>query len=142
MNSPPDVGFYLDENLDGHTFVSVLLAARVAVVRCRDLRLGGLPDEVWIPQVSEMDLVIVTADVRTRYRFAEKQAIVAAKARVIHLRLGKRATHANLAHNFVNTLPDIVRFVKRSQRPWIVTLARPATPNAGERGRLNKIELR
>ena len=50
-------------------------------MRCRDLKLGGLPDEDWIPQVSGRDLVIVTADVRTRYRPAEKQAIVAAKAR-------------------------------------------------------------
>jgi len=134
----------VDENLDGHSFVDILLAAAIPVTRCRDLSFGGVEDKSWIPQVSKMGLIIVTADVRTRFRPAEKQALIAARARVIHLRLGNRATHADLAQNFVRTRIDIERFIKRNLAPWVVTLTRPTTTASGraiQAGRLNRIML-
>lgn len=145
MNSPPDADFYIDENLDGQAFVGVLLSSGVRVIRCRDLGFGGTEDAAWIPEVSKMGLVIVTADVRTRYRPVEKQALIAAQARVIHLKLGSRATHAELALNFVSTLKDIERFINRSPAPWLVTLSRPPVTRLGgavQRGKLNRVELR
>src|SRR5690606_38725434 len=121
----PDASFYIDENLDGETFVGILLSAEVPIIRCRDLGFGGIEDAIWIPQVTERGLVIVTADVRTRYRPAEERALIAAQARAIHLKLGNRATHSELARNRVNTLRDIERFIKRNPAPWVATLSRP-----------------
>lgn len=125
MNTPPNAGFYIDENLDGAAYVGVLEAAGIRVGRCRDLGYRGVPDAIWIPDVTRLGYVIVTADDRTRYRPAEKRALVSTGARVIVQKLRNR-THRDLADNFAASYASIERFVRRHPGPWVATLSMPA----------------
>src|SRR5690606_39532980 len=60
--------YFLDENLDGKTFRSVLTWAGVPFLGASDRGLRGQPDALWIPMVSAEGLEIVTSDVRTRFQ--------------------------------------------------------------------------
>lgn len=137
MSAPLSAAFYIDENLQG-LFADTLVAAGVSLVRCRDLGLVGVADAIWIPKVTKLGLVIVTGDVRIRYRTVEKAALMRSGARVLFVTLGK-ATHSDLAQNFVVCLPDIVRFVAKHPAPWLATLSRPS--QVGNVGRIRKIDL-
>jgi hypothetical protein len=135
---------YIEENLDGRTFRAVLVEAGVQFVRANDLGLRGAPDPVWIPRVGRDGLVIVTSDVRTRYRPAEKRALVASRARVICLPQSRAATHTMLARNFVNAQGVLARFIARHQAPWLVTLNLPVNRediSKGVHGRLRPVQL-
>lgn len=117
--------YFLDENLDGKTFRSVLTWAGVPFLGASDRGLRGQPDALWTPMVSAEGLVIVTSDVRTRFQPAEKAALVVSRARVIYLTQSRSSTHTMLAQNFVNAQPAIRRFISRNEAPWLATLNLP-----------------
>jgi len=136
--------FFVDENLDGPAFLDVLDAAWVTYMTARSLGLRGVADAAWIPRVSAEGLIIVTADVRIRYTPLEKQALVNSGARVVFLRRGKHATHAQLAQNFANAIPAVRGHAARRVPPWLVTLGLPADPldvYKGRHGSMNPIVL-
>lgn len=136
--------FYLDENVSGRVFVEILRAAGINLVTCGELGLAGAPDELWIPKVTELQHVILSGDIRTRYIGAEKLALSASRARMIYIKQGNRTTHAQLADNFVNTHRQIQRFIRRHPAPWLVTLTRPPNVSSisdGKPGRLSQNHL-
>ena len=136
--------FLLDENLQGDSFYSVLEAAGIYVVRCRDEGFEGTEDAIWIPAAAQLGYVIVSGDQRQRYRAWEKEALVRSGARVLHVVMGKHVTHPELAQNFVNTYEAIERFIKRTKPPFVATIVRPhleADLQAGKPGRILRKQL-
>lgn len=137
MSTPPNARFYVDENLDGR-FAEALIASGIAVVRCRQLGLGGVADAVWIPYVTRLGLVVVTGDRLIRYRTVEKAALRSSGSRVLFIRVGK-VSHDDLARSFIDSVQVIERFITRHEAPWLVTLARPAI--LGRPGKLYRLDL-
>lgn len=133
--------FYLDENIGGEAFASILTEAGISFTTYKQLRLEGVADAIWIPRVSAMGLIIVTADKRFRYEAWEKAAIVVSKARVIHLTPG-RAPMSELARNFVNTFPAIERLAATKEAPWLVSLTRPSDRKAALHGVAGNLHLK
>ena len=136
--------FYLDENLHGNKFASVLREAGILVELCKDHGYVGVEDTVWIPEVAERGWIAVTGYIRTRFRPVEKNAIIVSRARVVHVKHGKNATHEMLAKNFVNSLSKINRFLERNEAPCLATLTRPAKLEdflSGKPGNVNSQDL-
>lgn len=136
--------FYLDENLHGETFASVLRAAGISIELCKDHHFSGVDDTIWIPEIAARGWIIVTGDVKTRHKSWERQVIIGSSAKMIHVRSGKNATHRMLAQNFVNTLPRIEAFLNKNPAPCLATLTRPSKLEdyrAGKPGNINKQKL-
>ena len=118
--------FFLDENLHGEKFASVLRNADIPIELHKEHFEPGTEDTVWIPEVASRGWIAVTGDVNTRFNPLEKRAIVISRARMIHVKPGKNATHHVLAVNFVNTYEKICRFLERNDAPCLATLTRPS----------------
>ena len=67
---PPDAELivFLDENLDGATLASTLLAARVPVRRLSEEFDRSMEDAAWLPEVTKRGWVVATRDNRIRHR--------------------------------------------------------------------------
>ena len=136
--------FYLDENLHGNTFANVLRKANIRIELCKDHGFIGVDDTVWIPEVASRGWIILTGDIRTRYRPLEKQVIITSQARMIHIKSGKGTTHKMLATNFVNSLSIINKYLKLDEAPCLATLTRPSRSEdslSGKPGNLNPQKL-
>lgn len=136
--------FYLDENLHGNTFSSVLRDADIPIELCKDHGFIGVDDTEWIPEVASHGWIILTGDIRTRYVPWEKQVILASRARMIHIKSGKNTTHEMLAVNFVNSLSTINKYLNLDEAPCLATLTRPKKLEdflSGKPGNLNPQKL-
>jgi hypothetical protein len=132
--------FYLDENLDGEAFWSVLLAAGLEVELHRNHFRRGERDEVWIPKVAANGWIAVTGDIKTRFTVTQKRAIIESNAQMIHVRHGKNATHAKLATNFVNSLDKIRDFLEKHELPCLGVLMRPSSIDDYFRGKPGSVK--
>lgn len=134
--------YFLDENL-GRRVGSVLKEAGFNVVTSHDLGLAGRPDVEWISQVAAQDRIIITADANIRLVPAEKAAVIAARARLITVRIGKVATVINVAVNIVNSQAVLERFIARTDAPWIISLSMPDEQSfkLGRPGKLSRNKL-
>lgn len=140
--------FFLDENLSanerGGVFAQVLRAAEIPIELYKSHYDDREDDAIWIPAIARRGWIIVTADNKTRYRPHEKQAIVRAQARMLHLIPGERTTHKVLAQNFVNTYSKIVRFSEGREPPYIGRVLRPSKEEdflAGRAGSVRPVDL-
>ena len=136
--------FYLDENLHGDKFANVLREAGVSLELCKEHGFSGADDTLWIPEVAKRGWVALTGDIKTRFRPHEKEVIIVSRARMIHVRKGKNATHEMLAINFVNSLAKVERFLERNEAPCLATLTRPSKVEdylAGKSGNINPQDL-
>ncbi len=118
--------FFLDENLHGDKFATVLRDAGIAIELYKAHYPPGVDDTIWIPEVANRDWISLTGDVRTRFKPWEKAVIVRSNARMVHVKKGKNATHKMLATNFVNTFDAICRFLDTHSAPCLATLTRPS----------------
>lgn len=84
------------------------------------------PDEEWITAVAKHGWVALTHDKAISRRPNERAAVLKARLRLIVV-VG-RATHADLAENFVRSLASIQRFVTKHPAPFIARLYQP-TPS-------------
>ena len=123
--------------------VSFLRGAGIDVTTSRELGLNNTPDVIWIPQVASLDYVIVTADARLRLVPAEKEAMIAARARVVVGRVGGSSGLERVARNLVNSHTALERFVDRETAPWFVSLSLPNDKDFDLRrpGRISKNKL-
>lgn len=136
--------FYLDENLHGNTFASVLRDAGLQIELCKDHGFVGVDDTVWIPEVASRGWVILTGDIRTRYVPWEKRVIITSRAQMIHIKSGKSTTHKMLATNFVSSLSIVDKYLSSNEAPCLATLTRPVRPEdtlLGKPGNLNPQKL-
>lgn len=115
--------FFADRNL-GKAFPAALRTAGIRVEIHDDHFPQDTADEQWIANVSAQRWVVITKDSRIRYQPNELAAVVAAKARMLVL-VGD-AKHAELAENFIRTMPKIMAFLAKRRGPMIAKVYRPA----------------
>lgn len=122
--------FFTDRNL-GKTFPEALRTAGIPVEIHDDHFAQDTADERWIAKVSARRWVVITKDSRIRYKPNELATVVAAKARMLVL-VGD-AKHADLADNFVRTMPKILRFLAKRRGPMIAKVYRPSAAESAEK---------
>jgi len=125
--------FFTDRDL-GNQFPNILEAAGLTVERHRTHFAPECPDEEWLREIGRRQWVAITHDSRIRYKPNERDAVIRSQVKLLVV-IGK-APFADLARNFVNTLPKIERFLARHSAPLIAKVYRPsprqiaADPNA------------
>lgn len=97
---------------------------RVTVERHQDHFRQDCPDEEWLQAIGQNQRVAITHDTRIRYKPNEREAVIRNCVKLL-VTIGK-APFAELALNFVNTLPKIDRFLERNDAPLIAKIYRPS----------------
>ena len=121
MSEPHEYVFFTDRDL-GKQFPEILLNAGIHVERHCDHFADDAKDEDWLREISKRGWLVLTHDQRMRYRPNEIAAIREFKIGLFVI-IGK-APFAELARNFVNTLPQIVKFVDEHPRPFVAKVYR------------------
>ena len=133
-NGPPEQVFFVDRDL-GRAFVQVLRQGGLRVEAHDDHFRQDSPDEEWLLETANREWIVLTHDAKIRYTSRAKEAILAARARVIVLK-GKSPT-ARMAEAFLLTLKRVLRFLKKQEGPFIAKLY----PNLDEPNQPGRIEL-
>ncbi len=116
--------YFTDRDL-GKQFPSILAAAGILVQRHGDLFQPEGSDEEWLEHCGTKGRIAVSHNSRIRYVPNELEAVK--RFKVPLLILVGQATTAELAHNFVRTLPRIEAFLEGRSPPFIGKVYR-ATP--------------
>jgi len=116
--------YFSDRDLGRHTFPDILTAAGVAVERHHDHFADDTPDEEWLAVAVARGWVALTQDGRMIRRAAVQDIVMRVGARLLHL-AGANVRTEQVARNFLNTLPQIERFLDRHQGPLIARVYRP-----------------
>jgi hypothetical protein len=134
---------FIDQNLDGDSFLDPLRKAGLTFVRHRDLFAQDVDDLVWIAKVARSGYIAVTGDKRTRWNDYERLQISAARARVLQL-VRRNATHPELGHNLAVSYERVQVFFEDRDVPTIGVLSRPNAPsqNPGQAGTIREYKLR
>jgi hypothetical protein len=135
------VEFFTDRDLGGEIFPRVLRGAGVRVHRHADHFPPDAPDHAWLPVVAERGWSILSNDLAILRRPLERDAVMRSRARLFVL-VGGDARAADLAMNFVNTLPAVERFLARHPAPFIAKVYRPNPVSAIESGLPGSVELK
>lgn len=114
--------WFTDRDL-GKRFPDILAAAGVSVERHQDLFPPDGSDEQWLEHCGRNSRIGVTHNERIRYTPNELAAVV--EHRVALLVVVGKVPLAELAQNFVNTLPTIEAFVRGRRPPYIAKVYRP-----------------
>lgn len=122
MSAPPDYVFFTDRDL-GKQFPAILRNAGISVERHADHFADEAKDEDWLKEVGRRGWYVLTHDRRMRYRSNEIDTI--AKFNIGMFVIVGKAPLAELALNSVHTLPQIIRFIDKNQRPFIAKIYRP-----------------
>ena len=116
--------YFTDRDL-GKQFPRILAEAGIVVERHGDLFQPEGSDEEWLEHCGTNGRIGVSHNSRIRYVPNELQAVK--RFKVPLLILVRQATTAELAHNFVRTLPRIEAFLEGRSPPFIAKVYR-ATP--------------
>lgn len=116
--------YFTDRDL-GKQFPRILADAGVVVERHGDLFQPEGSDEEWLEHCGTKGRIAVSHNSRIRYVPNELEAVK--RFKVPLLILVGQATTAELAHNFVRTLPRIETFLEGRSSPFIGKVYR-ATP--------------
>jgi hypothetical protein len=117
------VVFFTDRDL-GLQFPRTLREAGLTVERHADHFPPNSPDTTWLSQVSKRGWVALTHDRRIRYKPNELAAVVQHQAALLVV-VGQ-ASHLDLARSFIRTVPRILVFLGRHERPLIAKVYRPS----------------
>ena len=115
--------YFTDRDL-GKRFPEILAAAGLTVERHRDLFPPDGSDEQWLEHCGNSARVAITHNERIRYTPNELAAVIAHRVALLIV-IGK-VSLADLARNFVNTLPKIEAFLDKHERPYIAKVYRPS----------------
>lgn len=116
--------WFTDRDL-GKRFPEILTAAGLTVERHHDLFPPDGPDEQWLEHCGRNGRIALTHNERIRYTPNELAAVD--QHRVSLLIVIGKAPHAELARNFVNTLPKIAIFLDEHEPPYIAKVYRPSS---------------
>lgn len=119
--------FFADRNL-GRVIWETLREAGIRIERHLDHFVHNSPDDEWLVEVGRRGWYVLTLDRKIRYRPNEKAAVLEAGVGLFIL-VGKNATHAELARNFVATRPRLYDFIETQQRPFIARIYRGDRPD-------------
>lgn len=114
--------YFTDRDL-GKQFPHILTEAGIAVERHGDLFRPEGSDEEWLEHSGTNGRIALSHNSRIRYVPNELEAVK--RFRVPLLILVGQATTAELAHNFVRTLPQIEAFLAGRAPPFIGKVYRP-----------------
>ncbi|MEX0958318.1 MAG: hypothetical protein WDZ63_03435 [Burkholderiales bacterium] len=114
--------FFTDRDL-GKRFPEILTAAGLTVERHHDLFPPDGSDEQWLEYCGRKGCIALTHNERIRYTPNELTAVK--RHRVSLLVLVGKAPFAELAENFVATLPKIESFLDCHKPPFIGKIYRP-----------------
>lgn len=115
--------WFTDRDL-GKQFPRILADAGMPVQRHGDLFPPDGSDEQWLEHCGKHGLVAITHNSRIRYVPNELSAVVRFKVQLVVV-VGKAPT-AELAHNFVHTLPRIEAVLDQHRAPVILKVYRAA----------------
>ena len=114
--------FFTDRDL-GQRFPDILRAAGIQVERHCDHFADDAPDVQWIVEVASRGWIGVTHDKAISRRPNERDTVLEAGLGLL-IMVGA-APYAELANNFVVTLPRITTFVQKHHPPFIARVYRP-----------------
>lgn len=133
--------FFTDRDLGGHVFPGILREAGIAVHRHADHFRPDAPDTEWLPMVAERGWIILSNDRAILRRPLERDAVMQSGACLLVL-IGGDAPAAQLARNFVNTLPQVQRLLAQTPPPFIAKVYRPSPVSAVESGTPGTVEVK
>jgi hypothetical protein len=81
------------------------------------------PDEDWLPAVGRRGWVVITRDLKIRYRAIEKEAALASGVRMISL-TARRLSAGELGEAFVASSARVMRLLDAQRSPFIATMTR------------------
>ena len=115
--------FFTDRDL-GKQFPAILRAAGLDVERHADHFAPAAPDEEWLAVAGAQGWLAITHDARIRYKPNELAAVK--RNRVALFVVVGDAPHAELATNFVRTVPRVEVFATQHVPPYIAKVYRPS----------------
>jgi hypothetical protein len=115
--------WFTDRDL-GKRFPEILTAAGLTVERHHDLFPPDGSDEQWLEHCGRNARIALTHNERIRYTPNELAAVI--DHRVALLIVIGKVPLAELAYNFVNTLPKIEAFLDEYEPPYIAKVYRPS----------------
>lgn len=131
--------YFTDRDL-GKQFPRILADAGIAVERHADLFPPDGSDEQWLEHCGTAGRVAITHNSRIRYVPNELAAVRRFKVQLLIV-VGQ-APSAELAHNFVRTLPRIESMLDEVRPPFILKVYRPtpaaSTPTMAPAGRVEQ----
>lgn len=117
--------WFTDRDL-GKRFPETLSAAGLTVERHQGLFPQDGSDEQWLEHCGRNERIALTHNERIRYTPNQLAAVM--EHRVALLIVIGKVPHADLARNFVNTLPKIETFLDEHEPPYIAKVYRPPMP--------------
>lgn len=131
--------YFADRNLGAKIFPAALRAAGIKVHAHNEHFAHDAADADWIPVVAQRGWVILTSDAAIRRNPLERAAVLTSGAAMLVL-VGANAKTAELARNFVNTLPKIESFLARESVPLMAKVFRPNPTSEVAEGKPGRIE--
>ena len=119
-----DYIFFTDRDL-GHIVPNALRQAGFKVERHADHFATDSVDADWLSEVGNRDWVALTHNWRQRYVASERDAVM--RSRLALFLLIGHASHDELAANLVRTMPRVLRFLAKTDPPFIAKIYRPNT---------------
>lgn len=130
---------FADRNL-GKRFVTIVREASIEIIAHAEHFSDNARDEEWLAKAGAEGWFCISLDARIRYRPNERDAVMHAGVGLFIL--AGRASHQDLAENFVRTFPKIKRFTEKHNRPFIAKVYRPpASIRERYPGRPGRVEL-
>lgn len=83
----------------------------------------GTEDTKWLPFVGRNGWILITKDKRIRFNELEKNAVIAYRVREFYFTSGNHSG-AEMAAMLVTALPDMIRFFKKYQPPFIASITK------------------
>lgn len=122
--------YFTDRDL-GKRFPTILRNAGLSVERHDDLFAPITTDTEWLKYCGIHHRVAITHNERIRYTPNELAAVVQHKVSLLIV-VG-RAPLAELAHNFVNTIPRIEALINTHEPPYIAKIYRPSASELAQK---------
>lgn len=120
----PHPVFFVDRDLDGNIFTTILKNAGIPIERHQAHFVHNVPDHEWIAEAGKRGWYVLTHDKTIRHRIKELNAVRENNVDMFIL-VGK-ASHVELASVLAAMIQKVVRFIRKNERPFIAKIYRPA----------------
>jgi hypothetical protein len=114
--------FFIDRCLGKQAFPRPLIEAGLEVELHDDHFAIDCPDELWLAEAGRRDWIVVTRDLRIRYREVERDAAFSNQVRIISL-TARRLSADDLGRAFATHAVALRRFLVRMRGPFIATMS-------------------
>jgi hypothetical protein len=120
---PESPVFFVDRCLGRRAFPEPLRECGLLVELHDDHFDVAAPDEEWLSEVGRRGWIVLTRDLRIRYRAIEREAALANGVRMISL-TARRLAAEELGRAFAASIDRVINFLTRHPRPFIATMGR------------------